>query len=233
MLFDTSCFKNLLLTPGEVHLATMRFFFFRKFAHPHFCTVFSTICGTVVEENEETQGDRNLFFGTPWPILRLRGSKFRFGICVTKTAGFTTCCLSLWCRRCLWRVSSSRSYCDIFHWRAYLIKKGSQFVVFTLISSSTPHFLRQFTGHLKSGCLERREKEEARNSGAQGVAATLYINMNTQKTQRGNTTQQHNMTTHHQSAAQPQPQPRTTLKWATDTRLFLSQQRVLQRQSSV
>ena len=26
---------------------------------PHFCTVFSTICGTVVKENEETQGGRN------------------------------------------------------------------------------------------------------------------------------------------------------------------------------
>ena len=42
---------------------------------PHFCTVFSTICGTVVEENEKTWVDRNEVFGTPWPILRFKGAE--------------------------------------------------------------------------------------------------------------------------------------------------------------
>ena len=46
--------------------------YFSKIWAPPFCTVFSTICGTFVEENEKTQGDRNSFFGTPWPIWRWR-----------------------------------------------------------------------------------------------------------------------------------------------------------------
>ena len=110
MLFDTSCFKNLLL-------AKMRIF--RKFVPPHFSTVFSTICGTVVEENEKTQGDRNYVFET-WPILRLREVEISVRDMCHKTSGFATCCLSLWCRRCLWRVSSSRSCCHEFYTRKHV-----------------------------------------------------------------------------------------------------------------
>ena len=50
MLFDTFCFNNLLLTQGKVHIA--KIYFFRNLV-PHFCIVFSTICGTAVEENEK------------------------------------------------------------------------------------------------------------------------------------------------------------------------------------
>ena len=51
MSFDTSSLKNVLLTHGNVHIAKMRIF--RNFEHPHFCTVFSTICCTVVKKNSE------------------------------------------------------------------------------------------------------------------------------------------------------------------------------------
>ena len=33
-------------------------YFFRNFGLSHFCTVFSTICGTVVEENEKHNGSK-------------------------------------------------------------------------------------------------------------------------------------------------------------------------------
>ena len=58
MLFDTSCFKNLLLTSGK-SAHRKKFIFFAFFWASSFFTVFSTICGTVVEENEKTQRDRN------------------------------------------------------------------------------------------------------------------------------------------------------------------------------
>ena len=53
-----------------MHIAKM---FFSKFRSPHFCTVFSTICGTVVKKKKMSQrGIVFQVFGTPWPILRLR-----------------------------------------------------------------------------------------------------------------------------------------------------------------
>ena len=74
---------------------------FQNFDPLHFCTVFSTICGTVVQEIEKTQGDRNLVFGTPWPILRLRGVE----ISVRDTCQKNSRVLPrVVCRRCLWRV---------------------------------------------------------------------------------------------------------------------------------
>ena len=42
---------------------------FRKIELTHFCTVFSTICGMVVEKVKELQ---IRVFGTSWPILRFR-----------------------------------------------------------------------------------------------------------------------------------------------------------------
>ena len=64
-------------------------YFFRNFESPHFCTVFSTICGTVVENiMARFQG-----FWDPWPTAR----NFLYGGCVTEQQGFTTCRLCLWC----------------------------------------------------------------------------------------------------------------------------------------
>ena len=57
-----------------------------------------------------------------------------------KTAGFTTCCLSLWCCRCLWRMSSSRSRCDIFTIEGIVDQMGSKFVVFHPMSSLFSRF---------------------------------------------------------------------------------------------
>ena len=57
--------------------------------------MFSTICGSVVEENEKTPGDRNFVFGTVWPILRLREVEMSLRDVCHKTTSFTTCCLSL------------------------------------------------------------------------------------------------------------------------------------------
>ena len=58
-----------------MHIAKMHVF--RNFGPPHFCTVFSTICRTVVEENEKKNTGRSkLGFWDPWPILRLREVEF-------------------------------------------------------------------------------------------------------------------------------------------------------------
>ena len=90
---------------------------------------------------------------------------------MSQTTGFTTCCLSLWwCRRCLWRESSSRSCCAKIYTRGHFIKRGSEFVVFHPNfepPSPPPHFLRQFKGQMESGCPERREKREFEISGTQ------------------------------------------------------------------
>ena len=89
--------------------------FFRNFGVRHLCTVFSNICGTVVEENEKTQGDSG--FWDPSAHSEVEGIEISVRVLCHKTAGFTTCCLSLWCRRCLWRVPWSRSCCDIIYTR--------------------------------------------------------------------------------------------------------------------
>ena len=49
---------------------------FFKIVAPHFCTVFSTICGTVVKNKLALVFDVKVF-GTPWTILRLRGIEIR------------------------------------------------------------------------------------------------------------------------------------------------------------
>ena len=64
-----------------------------------------------------------------------------------KTAGFTTCCLSLWCRRCLWRVSLSRSRCDKIYSRGHFGSKGARnLLFFTVISSLGKRGGRNFRG---------------------------------------------------------------------------------------
>ena len=121
MLFNTSCFKNLLLTEGKEHIAQMHISF--EILAPLFFTVFSTICGTVVWRERKNTGIEIGFSG---PLGRFWGwwvSKFSVRDKCNKTAGFTTCCLSLWCRRYLWRVSSSRSCCDKFQTRSHFLSK--------------------------------------------------------------------------------------------------------------
>ena len=66
MLFNTSCFKNLQVTSRKVHTARMQIV--RNVWPRHFFTVFSTICGTVVEENEKTQGIEIGFLGPLGPF---------------------------------------------------------------------------------------------------------------------------------------------------------------------
>ena len=66
-----------------------KFLIFSKFwPLPFFCTVFSTICGTVVEENEKNRGIEIRFFGTPWPILRLREGRNFGSECVSQNNSF-------------------------------------------------------------------------------------------------------------------------------------------------
>ena len=51
-----------------------------------------------LQKQKEPRRSKSWFLG---PILRFRGlDNFSSG-CVTKQQGFTTCCLSLWCRRCV------------------------------------------------------------------------------------------------------------------------------------
>ena len=49
----------------------------QNFGLPQFFTVVSTICGTVVEENEKHRKIEIRFLG-PWSILRLREGEIRF-----------------------------------------------------------------------------------------------------------------------------------------------------------
>ena len=83
------------------------------------------------------------------------------------------CCLSLRCRRCLWRVSSSQSCCDKIFTEGIFDKGARNLLFFTLISSSLlslPHLPYYTTIYRKMnyGCLKRRGKTEVEISGAQG-----------------------------------------------------------------
>ena len=62
MLFETRFHKKVLLVLGKFHIAKMRVFF-RNFDLPHFCTVFSPICGT---QKKMGPGTRNQGF---WDLL--------------------------------------------------------------------------------------------------------------------------------------------------------------------
>ncbi len=84
--------------------------YFSKFRSRSFLHCFPPSAARSLKRTKNTGGSK-LGFGTPWPILRLRGWETSVWDCVTKQQGFTTCCLSLWCRRCLWRVSSSQMTC--------------------------------------------------------------------------------------------------------------------------
>ena len=58
MLFETRFYKHVLLVEEKNAHRKNAYFFFRKFEPPHFCTVFSTICGTVVKKKKMSQGSR-------------------------------------------------------------------------------------------------------------------------------------------------------------------------------
>ena len=92
-----------------------------------------------------------------------------------KTAGFTTSCLSLWCHRCLWRVSSSRSCCDKFHTRGIFGQKGLDICCFSTLISVSSYFIRQFMGKMKSGCRELRGKREGRNFSLRPCKSLLAL----------------------------------------------------------
>ena len=145
--------------------------FFRDFGPPQFFTVLSTICGTVADENEKTQGGSKLGFLDPLTHFEAEGrSKFRFGICVTKQFLRRVLCLR-GAVRCLWRVSSSRSCCDQnLHQRALWSEGARNLLLFTLISSTSFLFFDDFTWK-KSGCPERRKKRKVEISRAQGHPA--------------------------------------------------------------
>ena len=81
------CFTKMCFLPKE-NDSSQKCVFFRNFEPPHFCNVFSNICGTVVRKNNEARGPVFNVFGTPWPILRLTGPEiFGTGMC-DGTAGF-------------------------------------------------------------------------------------------------------------------------------------------------
>ena len=103
------------LTFGKVHIAKMKRFF-KNSTSLSFALCFLPFAARSLKRTKNTEGSKLVFFffETLWPILRLREVEISIRDMCHKTAGFTTCCLSLWCRRCLWRVSSSRSCCDKF-----------------------------------------------------------------------------------------------------------------------
>ena len=109
MLFNTRFYKHVLLVQEKVLIEKIPLF--RNFEFPYFCTVFPTICGTVVKKKKISQGARFQGFGDFSAHFEVEeGQIFWFGMC-HKTAGFTTWCLSLWCRRYLWRVPWSQMMC--------------------------------------------------------------------------------------------------------------------------
>ena len=117
-----------------MHIAKMHKF--SKFSPPHFSLCFLPSAARSLKRTKK-HVDRNWVFRSSWPILRLSEVEISVQVMYHKTAGFTTCCLSLWCCRCLWRVSSSRSCCDNFlQQRAFFIKRCSKFVVFFILMSS-------------------------------------------------------------------------------------------------
>ena len=105
MLFDTYCFQNLLLTWGKVHIEEN--VYFQNVDLHLFCTVFSTICGTVVEENEKTLRGSKLSFRDPCSILRCEEVE----ISVRDTCRNQVLPRVFWCRQCLWRVPRSQMKC--------------------------------------------------------------------------------------------------------------------------
>ena len=64
MLFDTYCFNNLLFTSGEEHIEKMQFV---RNVGPLIFELFSTIFGTVVEENEKHRVIEIRFLGPLGP----------------------------------------------------------------------------------------------------------------------------------------------------------------------
>ena len=103
---------------------------FRNFWHPHSCKVFSTICGTVVEENEKTQGDRNWVFGTPWPILRLRGLEISVRDISRNSKFYHVLSVSVVPSVSVESVIESVMLWSSSHQRLFLSKRSSKFVVF-------------------------------------------------------------------------------------------------------
>ena len=80
MLIETRFYENVLHTKGKVHITKTHIF--RNFELPHVCTVFSTICGTVVSKNEHGGSIEIRVFEPPWTILRLSGPEiFGTGMC--------------------------------------------------------------------------------------------------------------------------------------------------------
>ena len=71
--------------------------FFRNFGPPHFCTVFPTICGTVVKKKKTKNNGPGCsglgFLGPPGPIWGSGSPKFLVRGWETEQQGFTTCCL--------------------------------------------------------------------------------------------------------------------------------------------
>ena len=135
MLFNTSCFKNLLLTEGKVHIAQMHISF--EILAPSFYSVFYHLRHGRLKRTKKHRGSKSGFWD-PLADFEVEGCRnFRVRDMCNETAGFTTCCLSLWCRRYLWRVSSSRSCCEQFsNQKSFLIKGARKSLFFTLISSS-------------------------------------------------------------------------------------------------
>ena len=83
MLFDTFCFKNLLLTYGKVHIEKM--IFFSIFLDPPiFAMYFLPSAARSLKRTKKHRWIEKRFLGPLGPFWGWRGSKFRFQICVTK-----------------------------------------------------------------------------------------------------------------------------------------------------
>ena len=71
-------YKRGLLVQRKVHITQMHIF--RNFELPYFCMVFSTICGTVVKQNNEAMGSFSRFLGRLGPFWGWGSRNFCFGM---------------------------------------------------------------------------------------------------------------------------------------------------------
>ena len=87
MLLDTSCFKNLLLTKGKVHIGK-RCIFFEISIHLIFAPCFLPSAARSLKRTKKHRGIEIRFLGLLGPFLRLRGLEISVRDMRHKIAGF-------------------------------------------------------------------------------------------------------------------------------------------------
>ena len=96
MLFCNILIQKFAFHLRKVHIAKMHFFEILGLPHFSLCSLPSA-AGSL----KRTKKHRVIEIRF---LVRMRGVEISVGDMCHKTAGFTTCCLFLWCRRCSWSV---------------------------------------------------------------------------------------------------------------------------------